>query len=241
MTSDETTPLTIEKSKPYIYLLFVYFTAIGILYLWGYWSTFDINILEYMSLSDIIRTSASSIILLLIPYAFMAYIFLPHKKTDQIPSTKVEKNKIQLFFIKYSFALYIAAFTALSIYQATISSAFYLLGPAFLLIAVSVHLNIKNHLNKIIYNSDLGWLLIYSLFMLPLAAYAEGNSKAENIIKGKNYEYIISKSPEDKSNRLIGHAGNFIFFFNPSNQSVLITKIQDGQTLNIKHHPSTQT
>ena len=42
------------------WLKFIYFSAgygfiVSMLYLFGYWSTFDINILEYIEISDVIK------------------------------------------------------------------------------------------------------------------------------------------------------------------------------------------
>ncbi|RYF30216.1 MAG: hypothetical protein EOO23_05620, partial [Comamonadaceae bacterium] len=45
-----------------VYWSGVYGFAVAILYLWGYWSPFDVNILEYVSLSDIVKTAAYPIV-----------------------------------------------------------------------------------------------------------------------------------------------------------------------------------
>ncbi len=40
------------------YAATLYFITVGVLYLWGYWSTFGINILQYMTLGDALKMAA---------------------------------------------------------------------------------------------------------------------------------------------------------------------------------------
>jgi hypothetical protein len=47
-----------ERVATYLYFSSVYAVTVGVLYLWGYWSTFGVNILEYLSLADIVKTAA---------------------------------------------------------------------------------------------------------------------------------------------------------------------------------------
>ena len=50
------------KSLKIIYLATSYGFVVSMLYLFGYWSTFDINILEYIKISDVIKISIYPII-----------------------------------------------------------------------------------------------------------------------------------------------------------------------------------
>lgn len=57
MTGAESKPQDTPKSV-YVYWGSMYFITVATLYLWGYWSEFDINILEYVDLTDIAKTAA---------------------------------------------------------------------------------------------------------------------------------------------------------------------------------------
>ena len=46
-----------ENTKKYIWLAAPYFITVGLLYLWAYWSSFGINILEYAALSDVAKVA----------------------------------------------------------------------------------------------------------------------------------------------------------------------------------------
>ena len=56
-------PASKGRIASYLYFSSLYFIATGVLYLWGYWTPFNVNILEYMSLSDVLKTTAYSIAL----------------------------------------------------------------------------------------------------------------------------------------------------------------------------------
>jgi hypothetical protein len=47
-----------ERVASHVYFASLYFITVGILYLWGYWAPFGINILEYLELSDILKATA---------------------------------------------------------------------------------------------------------------------------------------------------------------------------------------
>lgn len=47
-----------EQFKSYVPAIAFLVAATSTLYLWGYWGSFDINILEFLGLSDILRVAA---------------------------------------------------------------------------------------------------------------------------------------------------------------------------------------
>ncbi len=58
MTANGQRATTKEKVSTYLYFSSLYFVTVGVLYLWGYWTTFEVNILEYLSLADIVKSTA---------------------------------------------------------------------------------------------------------------------------------------------------------------------------------------
>ena len=70
-----------QKTKGILaYCSSAYFFSVAALYLWGYWSPFKINILEYVSLSDVIKIAAfpiaSVFILVAIGMLIVKFFFL---------------------------------------------------------------------------------------------------------------------------------------------------------------------
>ncbi len=47
-----------DRTSSYLYLGSFYLISVGVLYLWGYWPAFGINILGYMSLTDVLKLTA---------------------------------------------------------------------------------------------------------------------------------------------------------------------------------------
>ena len=78
-----------NKFSKIIYFATPYAAIASLLYLFGYWSTFELNILEYVSMSDILRLSiypmATSLIVAIIGFTVGASI-PPHssKPTNKI-------------------------------------------------------------------------------------------------------------------------------------------------------------
>src|SRR5258708_17630524 len=55
--------------SPYLYFGSLYSIGVGILYLWGYWGTFDVNVLEYLNLADVLKLTVYPIASVFVFYA----------------------------------------------------------------------------------------------------------------------------------------------------------------------------
>ena len=51
-----------ERLREYGFIASFYFVVVGVLYLWGHWYSFEVNILEYISLTDIVKVTLIPII-----------------------------------------------------------------------------------------------------------------------------------------------------------------------------------
>ena len=65
MPEQDISAVTKERVASYVYFGSLYFVSVGALYLWGYWSAFNINILAYLSLADVLKLTAYPIALAL--------------------------------------------------------------------------------------------------------------------------------------------------------------------------------
>ena len=68
----------------YAYVSSLYFLAVGVLYLWGYWPSFGVNVLEYAGLTDIIKTAAYPVASLFVFFAVGA-VFGELLASDALP------------------------------------------------------------------------------------------------------------------------------------------------------------
>jgi hypothetical protein len=81
----------------YTYLASIYFLGVGVLFLWGYWSEFGINVLEYMDVGDILMAASYRIARAIVWTAFgffIARIVLPlfSKESAPLPIEYIPHN-----------------------------------------------------------------------------------------------------------------------------------------------------
>jgi hypothetical protein len=57
-----------REGVSYLYFGSLYFVTLGVLYLWGYWSSFGIDILEYISVAEVLELMAHPV-----AYGFAAF------------------------------------------------------------------------------------------------------------------------------------------------------------------------
>ena len=84
------------------YILTMYCVSVGVLHLWGFWSKFKINILEYISVADVIRSTAyliASVFVFLVIGAGLGELFLGRRK---LPFAAVETRPPGSFFSELS-------------------------------------------------------------------------------------------------------------------------------------------
>ncbi len=46
------------KATTLLPILSAYFIAVGALYLWGFWGSFGVNVMEYLGLTDVVKVAA---------------------------------------------------------------------------------------------------------------------------------------------------------------------------------------
>jgi hypothetical protein len=82
--AEEASQLPISKpAGNTFYFLTIYCVSVGVLHLWGFWSKFKINILEYISVADVIRPTAypiASVFVFLVIGAGLGELFLGRRK-----------------------------------------------------------------------------------------------------------------------------------------------------------------
>jgi hypothetical protein len=214
----ETKPLNITR----IFSIFsIYLLVVGILYLFSFWSNFDVNIFEYLALSDVIKITlipiGSIFIIIIIGEIFHNLtdnkfsLFSALEEVSNVESVqkpvgiiKEYKNIILLIgcivFIKYPFIwIFFAIFLVLDI---------------TILIAESNLLPSISDENARIYT-------LYFLILLPFLSIAVGQDNARKILYGDKYKYIILETQDIKL-KVLGHAGSYNFFISEDNKEIVI-------------------
>lgn len=240
--SIEAQALPKERIANYLYFSSLYFVSVGILYLWGYWSTFDINILEYLSLADILKLTAYPITTAVIAISISGFIgvFAASNSTQQEATAP---SLIDLFLIKYKvilLILYILVIFSVLVFGPILKWHFL---PAFFALPITIF--IKHHplFIRLMPNMPVRVFVLMLLTMLFPQAYGTGKLDADKIVNGRQFSYAISNidgvnfpsnvSPSHRL-RFLGRAGEFVFFINPTQSSIFISQLESGKSLVLK-------
>jgi len=224
-----------SKIAPYIYFSSIYFISIGILYIWGYWSKFNINILRYISFTDALKLAAYPIVSTFIFIAIGAVIgeiisFGANLKPGEGADTKVGKllNKYKnpligaYFFIVFYF-----------LYFGDDKKWEFL--PVLIALPIYVVARKRNLLSDLIVNDSQRSLIVFILVLLPVWAFGYGRLQAAYLIDGSKYTYVVDAKLEVVASAINHHRGHivkyiggvneYMFFLMPDNKTVLIEKL----------------
>lgn len=232
-----------EKISSYLYGSSIYFVTVGVLYLWGYWSTFNLNILEYFSLADVVKATvfpiASAFTFVVLGAVIGELTFGQETKVQGSGSG----TKIGRFFRKLApaiFVIYAFGTAMLFLYGPT---AKWLIIPFLIAPPLTIFAKKYRLLAAIIPSESAHSVVLFLLCTLPTFSYGHGRMKAQEIVEGKKFEYVVSEvaqipvslniKPTERL-RFLGHAGDFLFYFEPSEAQVVIEKIDDGKVLILK-------
>jgi hypothetical protein len=258
-TCDQKMAINQHAQKPensyarYAYLSSIYFLSVGVLYLWGYWATFDVNILEYAGIADILKTAAYPIASTFIFFAVGAVSGELLVGRAHLPQGGGSASPIGRFLHRVAPIIVPVYFVG--------TGLLFVLGPVEkwrilpILVVFPVYIVLKRQriFEDVIPNESTRSIVIFLIVALPLSAYGYGKLKATGVIEGRSYSYLLNQSdglptpvvsgPEHRL-RFIGQVNDYLFFYNPDNKSTLIVKFEHAKLIELKVYaekPSTIT
>jgi hypothetical protein len=243
MTKESNEMAIPKRATIYLYFLTPYFVSVGVLYLWGFWSTFNVNILEYLGITDVIRLTAYPIASAFITVAFGA-VLSEATMGNRFPSGGGRNTRTGIFLRRTAPILVgIYALGILTLLFLDVPNKWYVL-PLLLVLPVSFIAKERGFLIEVIPKDSVRSLGIFFLAILPPLAYGHGRIAAADIREARRFDYVLSPidqvsvasdaSPIQRV-RFLGHTGDFYFYLNPTNSAIVITKFKDDRTLLLKH------
>jgi hypothetical protein len=232
------------RMLPPIYWSSAYFLSVAILFLWGYWAPFSVNVLEYVTLSDIVKTAAypvASAFLFMAAGAVMGQMtfpqgFLPPGGGAQSPAGRwLRKFGPQLL------TLYALATLVLFIFGPIQK---WLIAPMLVALPVTIILGELKVLSASLPHDATRSAILLLLVSLPLFAFGHGRIKANDIITGKSYSYtnstieghtVAAEAEPSQRPRYIGRAGDLYFFYLPKAASTLLVPHAQTKALELRH------
>lgn len=203
-----------REYRIFIEITFVFSLLLAIGYAYGYWSAFNVNIFPYLTLSDLIKSTAHPL-LLAVPYLLSQwFIFemqdLPKKLSD-IPFIK----KINPDYKILSTPIFMAISLFIGIYVNSVTLTFGI--PTTILIFTLLKKNIDPSKHQTI-----RILLMLGLFVFFSVDYGKYNAKI--IYNNTEYSYSFLETQSGKERvKYLGYINNHYFFMSIDNHHLFIT------------------
>lgn len=218
-----------------IYFATGYGFVVSMLYLFGYWSTFNINILEYIKISDVIKISIypviTSIGLSIVGFIVGDFVRRWVEEPNVQKSENLKKLENWTERISKIFIILISIFVLCYLLYMHEWSLFW---PIFALIFPTVTIcilvrYIPGLIKKFIPFPGFEALILWILIAIPSSAFAYGKLRSLSTLEGGNCFYINVSTFKDKElfqdqKRLkyLGLGGDFMFFLSEDNTKLYI-------------------
>jgi len=241
MTDSPATQSPKERVSNYVYLASLYFISVGVLYLWGYWSPFGINILEHLALTDVLKITAYPVATALLLSAIGAALGEVLVGEAKLPAGGGRDSKIGKFLHRFAhpiLGLYVIGTLALLLHGPVEK---WRILPVLLGLPLYIAAKQAGLLQKLIQHESPRSIVLYVLATLPPLAYGQGLLAANKIQTGSSFTYLLSELPKHpiqveptKALRYVGTAGDVVFFFDPIRVAVILAKFETNSPVTLK-------
>jgi hypothetical protein len=227
------------------YWLGPYALAVSTLYLWGYWGSFQINILEYIGIADIVK---GAIYPIGSAFAFLALgvilgeIFSPNLEPGGGAHTAI--GKVINRWAAPLFAVFVICVALLAIFGPVQK---WKVLPFLFALAAYFPLKSSGFLRAELKSEGARSISIYLLTALIPFAYGRGALEANAVLTGAKYSYPTTTLPEISTTvgvspqlrmRYIGKAGDRYVFFDPTNKGTSFIAMATVPNLTLAQYTS---
>lgn len=233
-----------DRVSSYIYLGSLYFLAVGVLYLWGYWPTFGINILVYMNLTDVLKLAAYPLVSSFIALALGAVVgelawfrhALPAGAGRDTPTGRVLHRLAPLLA-----AAYTVGTLAVLVYG---PARKWLVLPVLFAVPMFLAAKRRGIFASLLPNDATRSVVIFLLAVLPTFAYGQGKLEAAAILDASDYQYLAGGTvegltvldPSNPANRVkyLGQVNEYVFLLLPDNATFVVVHFAKTRGLQLR-------
>ena len=233
----------------------VYIYILGFLYLYGFWNTVDINIMQFLSISDVIPSiilptilTFPSIIILGVLYGLTYY----SNNTIKTISTQVnnKENTSHLIVKSYTISiiiLFITMVICLIILMVSFGSPI-VTGVAIFILFISVGMYLRDRTNFLLELPFGRGFILFMLSFFPVVMYFYGISNANKTLYGEEY-FIVQMNPpcstdENEKFRYLSAMSDKVFSISEKDDSICVSKYNSVKLINnsyFKHFEPVKT
>ena len=220
-----------------------YFIAVGALYLWGYWGSFGVNILEYLGLTDVVKVAAwpvgSAFVFLLV-----GFVLGETAPGTRLPEGGGRHTRVGKWLNRHARALGFGFMLLMTVLVTVGPPQIWLLAAG--LVGVVLGLPLKNFppIVRQVPNDSIRTVLTFATVVLPIYAFGQGKVNADEIRSGYKYLYVLPGSEGitatgdiKTSSRYVGYAGNTFFFWEPTTNGVTLVPATTVKALMLARIP----
>ena len=222
----------VQRAPTVASLIGIYTFAVGFIYLFGYWWSFDINVLEYMALSDVVKYTAFPIC----SFAAFFVIGLVFGAWNGSEASKRQANAGRRHWMDRLNAIHFAIGGAV-IAVVFLSNELYVQLVAVVVVIAIGRLGVSQLMRfGIVPWGTVSGVLTFAVLAIPVWSYATANLRARGVLDGTSY-FVLKKTsistlgelpPPNATEglRFIGRAGGHLFLLNPASKSVLTVHLE---------------
>jgi len=228
----------IEKIKQIILFATSYSFLLAILYLYAFWSSFNINFLEHISISDILKASIYPLLGIIIGLTLGTIIgeYLLQGENKK-PPEKRKRFQRQVNFLLFAWYISMAynAFDS-GLYMLWFYIPMGIFPPA---VAATRKFLLEKELLKPYYSIGI-WYYIALLICIPIMSFGIGKSNSHKILNNSSVRYAKTSQFNDKQDfgeqkqiKYIGLGGNYYFFLSIDNSKLYILNSDEVKILEL--------
>lgn len=232
-----------ERVSSHLYFGSLYFISVGLLYLWGYWASFDVNILEYISLADVLKITAypmASAFVLVALGAVIGELLVDRPSLSPSAGRDAFVGRFLRRAAPFVMFAYVFGTVALLVF-----------GPVSkwralpILFAFPIYFVAKERglLLSLLPHDSARSIVLFLLAVLPTWAYGHGRLQAAAVLDGTDYKYLVANTvdgisidPKDPKARVkyVGQAGDYAFLLLADNETLAIVRFDKTKGLHLK-------
>ncbi len=220
-----------------------YAIILATLYLWGYWSSFHVNVLEHISFTEVIKISAYPLLSAFFFLAIGMIISGMSPLTSMLPPGGGRESREGKFLNKHRKWL-IAFFLIiiLSVYWFSSLNKWIVLPVLFACLAAS-RVKSSGLLSLELKSENFRSLVIFALCYLIPFSYGRGIMNAHSIISGEEFLYPTINLLDSQSTvnvvtntqpRYLGRLDDRFFFYDPVKETTLIVAASEIKAFDLK-------